>query len=205
MNIIDKINRYLSGLRLMSRLGYIPPRNLFGRMDPTSHITAPATLANPSHIFIDDHCSIDKNSVLLATNCRIIIKKFFVASTGLHISTGEHERRVGMFLGQITESVKNHEIGLDADVIINEDVWAGFNVSIMAGVTIARGCTLAAGSVVTHSTAPYSIWGGVPAKHIKFYWTIDQILEHEKQLYKESERFSREQLVDIFKQFEKQK
>ena len=202
MNMILKIKRYISGLKLSSRLGYVPSREAFGKMDLTSHISAPTTLANPSHIFIDENCSIDKNSVLLATNCKIFIKKYFVASTGLHISTGSHERRVGMFLGQITESIKNHNIGLDADVVIEEDVWASFNVSIMAGVTVARGCTLAAGAVVTRSTTPYSIWGGVPARHIKFYWTIDQILEHESILYDESERYSRDELVQIFEQYQ---
>ena len=194
----------MSGFRLMCKMGYIPSSDVFGQLDVTSHIVPPASLANPSNIYIADHCSIDKNSVLLATNSRIIIKKYFVSSTGLHISTGSHERRIGMFLGQITEKTKNHNIGLDADVIIMEDVWAGFDVHIMSGVTIARGCTLAAGSVVTHSTSPYSIWGGVPARHIKFYWSIDQIIEHEKQLYPESERYSRGQLEAIFNNYNKQ-
>ena len=43
--------------------------------------------------------------------------------------------------------------------------------------------TVAAGAVVTKSLPPYGICGGVPAKPIKFYWTIDQILEHEEKLY----------------------
>lgn len=41
---------------------------------------------------------------------------------------------------------------------------------------------------------PYSIVGGVPAKVIKFKWTVDQIIEHESKLYNEDERFCREEL-----------
>ena len=41
----------------------------------------------------------------------------------------------------------------------------------------------------------------VPAKFIKFYWTIDQILEHEAKLYPEAERYSREQLEEIFEKY----
>ena len=71
------------------------------------------------------------------------------------------------------------------------------------GVTIRRGTTVAAGAVVSKSTVPYSIVGGIPAKHIKFYWTIDQILKHEEDLYPENERYSKEQLEDFFKKYDK--
>lgn len=37
----------------------------------------------------------------------------------------------------------------------------------MGGVNVAAGTIVAAGSVVTHDTEPYSIYAGVPAKKIK--------------------------------------
>lgn len=43
--------------------------------------------------------------------------------------------------------------------------------------------------------------GGVPAKFIKFYWTVDEILKHEEILYSEDERLSRDELEVIFKQY----
>ena len=92
-------------------------------------------------------------------------------------------------------------MGLDKDVIINEDVWAGMDVTILPGVIVGRGCTIAAGSVLSKSTPPYSIWGGVPARFIKFYWTIDEILQHELVLYTENERFSKEELEQLFEQY----
>lgn len=39
--------------------------------------------------------------------------------------------------------------------------------------------------------------GGVPAKHIKFKWSIDEIIEHEAKLYEPDQRFSREELVSM--------
>lgn len=60
---------------------------------------------------------------------------------------------------------------------------------------------MVAGAVVAKSMPPYCICGGVPAKFIKFYWTIDQILEHESKLYPEKERFTCEQLEILFAKF----
>ncbi len=51
-------------------------------------------------------------------------------------------------------------------VVIEDDVWIGRRVTILPGVTVAKGCILAAGAVVTKSTEPYCIYGGVPAKKI---------------------------------------
>ena len=50
---------------------------------------------------------------------------------------------------------------------------------------------------------PYSIVGGVPAKVIKFYWTKEQILEHESKLYPEAERMSEEELEEVFNTYTK--
>lgn len=52
-------------------------------------------------------------------------------------------------------------------VVIEDDVWIGGRVNILAGVTIGRGSVVAAGAVVTHDVPPYSVVAGVPAKVIK--------------------------------------
>ena len=40
-------------------------------------------------------------------------------------------------------------------------------MTIADGVTIGRGAVIGAGSVVIKSVAPYSVYAGVPAKHIR--------------------------------------
>ena len=135
---------------------------------------------------------------MYATHAKIHIKRGFVAAKGLKLITGGHERRVGKFLYSISDQDKDLSLNLDRDIVIQEDVWAGMDVMILRGVTVGRGCTLAARSVVTKSTPPYSIVAGAPARFIKFYWTIEQILEHEAALYPEPQRYTREQLEEIF-------
>lgn len=57
--------------------------------------------------------------------------------------------------------------GLNEVTYIGDDVWIGFGAIIMSGVKVADGTIVAAGSVVTKDTEPYSIVAGVPAKKIK--------------------------------------
>lgn len=49
-------------------------------------------------------------------------------------------------------------------ITIGEDVWIGCGVRILDGVTIGRGCVIAAGAVVTRSLPDYAIAVGVPAR-----------------------------------------
>ncbi|RXP61845.1 antibiotic acetyltransferase [Lutibacter sp. HS1-25] len=63
-------------------------------------------------------------------------------------------------------------------VTLGNDVWVADGAVIMGGVTIGNGAIVAARSVVTKDVEPFSIVGGVPAKHIKYRFdkeTIDKI------------------------------
>lgn len=52
-------------------------------------------------------------------------------------------------------------------ISIGNDVWIGYGVSIMDGITIGDGAIIAAHSLVTKDVPPYTIVGGLPAKEIK--------------------------------------
>lgn len=89
---------------------------------------------------------------------------------------------VGRFIYDIGEGEKNPED--DADVIIEDDVWVGCNVTILKGVTIGRGGIVAAGAVVTKSVPPYTIVGGVPAKKIgNRFKTVEDTIYHDSKLF----------------------
>ena len=189
-----KNNRFIRGLYFGYRRRFGYPRSRFGHLCPDATFTPPMHIINPKNIFIYSEGAIG-NATISALNAKFIVKKGCRIACGLNVQTGNHARQVGMFVNEITEC--NKPEGYDHDVIIEEDVWIGSNVTLLSNVTIGRGTTVAAGAVVNKSMPPYCICGGVPAKVIKFYWTIDQILEHEKKLYSENERYTREQLERI--------
>lgn len=85
---------------------------------------------------------------------------------------------IGKHIYEIGEDEKLPEN--DKDVIIEDGVWCGCNVTILKGCHIGKGAVVAAGSVVTKDVPPYAIVGGNPAKVIKFRFTEEQIKEHER-------------------------
>jgi virginiamycin A acetyltransferase len=57
---------------------------------------------------------------------------------------------------------------------IGNDVWIGFNATIMPGIKIGDGAIIASNATVTKDVEAYSIVGGNPAKEIKKRFTKEQ-------------------------------
>ena len=138
-----------------------------------------------------NYVRIHKYATIFSTGAKLIIGNKVALGPKVTIMTGNHATdTVGTFIWD----VRSKKPGLDKDVIIEDEIWVGSNVTILSGAHISRGCVIAAGAVVNKYIPPYSIVGGVPAKVLKFRFTPDQIIEHEKKLYPEEKRLSREEL-----------
>lgn len=170
----------------------------FGYIGENVTLIYPLDITNPEKVYLYGLNKLD-HATISNSLAKFVMKKGSAAAEGLCVHTGNHMRKPGRLYRTVTneEKLASGKVW-DEDVIVEEDVWIGCNVTLLSGVTVGRGATLAAGAVVTKSIPPYCIAGGVPAKPIKFYWTIDQIIEHEAELYPEEERYTREQLDEIF-------
>ena len=126
---------------------------------------------------LGSHTYVQKGSVIYNAE----IGKFCSIASGVTIGPGIH-RTDGVsthpsFYLKNTPLVKVYasqdQFAVSKKTVIAHDVWIGENVIIMDGVNVGTGAIVASGAVVTKDVEPYSIIGGVPAKHIKFRFEHD--------------------------------
>lgn len=65
------------------------------------------------------------------------------------------------------------ELGCTTKTVIKDDVWLGYGVTVLSGVTIGQGAVVGARALVTKDLEPYGIYGGVPAKLIRYRFSKD--------------------------------
>jgi acetyltransferase-like isoleucine patch superfamily enzyme len=53
------------------------------------------------------------------------------------------------------------------EIVIEDDAWLAYNVSVLGGVRIGRGAVVAAGSVVTRDVPAYALVAGNPARVLR--------------------------------------
>ncbi|HRB72288.1 MAG: acetyltransferase [Flavobacterium sp.] len=135
------------------------------------------------NISFGDNVYIGGKAMFMCTLAKIKFGNNIMLGPGVSIITGGHRIDiVGRYMIDITNKEKRPED--DRDVIVQDDVWIGANVTILRGVTIGEGSVVAAGSVVTKDVKPYSIVGGAPAKMIKMRFTEEEIVKHKSSLGK---------------------
>jgi len=146
-------------------------------------------------ITIGDDVYIGPGAKFAASKVFITIGNKVLFGPNVTIMAGDHNTGV---IGQFLIDVKEKRPEDDQPVSIEDDVWIGSGAIILKGVRLARGTIVAAGSVVTCDTLPYSVVAGVPARVLRVRWPIDKILEHERALYPESNRISRQVLESSY-------
>lgn len=76
----------------------------------------------------------------------------------------------------VTFAGGTHELGpssaragtpIQRPIVVGDGAWIGANAVLLGGVTVAPGCLIAAGAVVTRSTEPDGVYAGVPARRIR--------------------------------------
>ena len=188
--------------RLRKALGILnhyyvrPDVDNFGAFGEKSTFSRPADIKCPNNIFIGKNCRFGPKTTIMAVgNSKFIVKDNFGSAEGLTVITSTHIQEIGKIRtgGNEDNTYKN--------IVIEEDVWAGFNVTLLPGAYIGRGCILGAGAVIHTKTPPYSIVVGNPAKVVGFHFTPEEIIEHEKTLYLMKDRIPKEELLRNYENY----
>ena len=141
------------------------------------HIAEGCDIKGIENITVGTGSSIGRGAVLWTTRAEIIIGQKVMFGPNVTIITGNHRTdMVGKYMADVTAQEKKPED--DATVVICDDVWIGANATVLKGVTIAEGCVISAGAVLTKSTEPYGIYAGVPAVRIRDRFTQEELNAH---------------------------
>lgn len=118
---------------------------------------------------------------------KLIIGKFCaIAAETRFIMTGDHKLdAISTYpfpiFGHGWETAFNvSDLPVKGDIVVQNDVWFGYDALIKNGVTIGNGAIIAARAVVVKDVPAYSIVAGNPAKVIKMRFDDNTIQRLEK-------------------------
>ena len=167
----------------------IPEEKIYPRSGDMQTIYLRSVISNPSikvgaytmyNDFVNDPIDFEKNNVLyhypinqdkliIGKYCSIACGAKFIFTSANHTLQSLSTYPFPLFWEEydldkteVTQAWDNK-----GDIVIENDVWIGYEAIIMSGVHIGNGAIIGTRAVVTKDVAPYTIVGGVPAKPIK--------------------------------------
>lgn len=122
-------------------------------------------------ITIGDYTNIRFNSEIGAVNS-IKIGKYVIISHDIYIYDNNNhpispKKRMILSKSKFEDELNSWINSMSKPVVVEDNVWIGFGVTILKGVRIGRGSIIAANSVVTKNIPEFCIAAGNPAKVVK--------------------------------------
>ena len=149
MEINTKVHEPEEMAALFSKLIGKPVGEGFGLFPPFyTDFGKNITIGN--HVFINSDCKFQDQG-------GIVIEDGALIGHGVVLATLNHD----------FAPAKRQQLH-PAPIRIGKGVWIGANATVTAGVTIGDNAIIAAGAVVNKDVPANAVWGGVPARFIKW-------------------------------------
>lgn len=100
----------------------------------------------------------NQNTVCVEIGNRVSIAPNVMFICEESANNGKEINKISYIKNKLTKS---------GNIIVEDEVWIGANVTILSGIRIGKCSVIGAGSVVTKDIDPYSVYAGVPAKKIR--------------------------------------
>lgn len=121
-------------------------------------------------VYIDEKCEVGNYNFFNkgATITGSKIGNYCSIAPNVTIGPGEHD------LANVSTKINVMQaVGVSVDLlrgecIVGSDVWIGTNAVVCRGVKVGNGAVIAAGAVVITDVPDYAVFGGVPAKLLKY-------------------------------------
>ncbi|KAK8133041.1 acetyltransferase C18B11.09c [Apiospora kogelbergensis] len=139
-------------------------KDMVGRFGTGSFVEPPFLPDYGCNVSIGKNCFANFNLTILDVSL-VTIGDRVQFGPNVSIYTAGHDTSV-------LSRIKFVEFGLP--VAIEDDAWIGGGTIILPGVTVGKGSSIGAGSVVTKNIPPYSVAVGSPARVIKTLPTVEQ-------------------------------
>jgi virginiamycin A acetyltransferase len=120
-----------------------------------------------------EHCNVlyayGQERLVIGKYCAIATGTTFLMAGAEHPTMGVSTYPFTMFGGRWAEQTLDVVTAMPSrgDTVVGNDVWFGYQATVMPGVRIGDGAIIAAGAVVTADVPPYTIVGGNPGRPIR--------------------------------------
>ncbi len=132
-------------------------------------------------IFLQVGKNTDLSNLYIHGSGEVKIGDFCSISSQCQIITGSHD---------FTDFNK----AIVKSVIVEDYVWISTGAKVLDGVRIGRGAIVGAFSLVKSNVPPYAIVMGNPCKVVGFRFTVDEMMDFEKEHFEDEDRISEEKL-----------
>tara|TARA_R110002051_G_scaffold324635_1_gene422858 strand:- start:52282 stop:52905 length:624 start_codon:yes stop_codon:yes gene_type:complete len=122
------------------------------------------------------HFDFVGDKLIVGKFCMIASDVKFIMNGANHLTNSLTTYPFAIFGNGWGNAMEGKSYPQKGDIKIGNDVWIGYNATIMAGVTIGDGAIIATNATVIKDVEPYSIVGGNPAEEIKKRFSEDIIL-----------------------------
>jgi len=144
-NIKEKQKRYRQDFEIneTARLGYVPD------------------IVFQGNVVIGAHSYFNSGKIYSGVNSSVKIGEWCAIGYNVNIHAISHHP-------DYPTGPEDKRPLVEESISIGNNNWIGSNVFILPGVNIGSNCVIGANSVVNKDIPDNSIWGGIPAKFIRF-------------------------------------
>jgi len=121
------------------------------------------------------HFDFVGDKLIIGKFCMIASGVTFIMNGANHLTDAISSYPFAIFGKDWQHAMQGKSYPTKGNTTIGNDVWIGYNATIMPGVKVGDGAIIASNATVTKDVEPYSIVGGNPAKLIRKRFSEEEI------------------------------